>query len=466
MSHSRDQPFNHISDLPNIFTTYRKSVEPLRNCPRESQPRPNQLPPLPPELPPQAGPFMIPNTLEDLKSALLKPFADDSSFGLPEPPSWPAGTLSAHPFTGGETAAQERLSHLISSGAMTRYKATRNGMLGLDFSTKLSAYLNIGNLTARQIHWAMFNFEEGRGEGENAEGYGRAETEGTAAVRFELLWRDYMRLCTRKYGNKLFDVHGFRSRENEQNPKLPNSTNLPASQSQNTTSGPSKKHWAYLDQNTRPIFTRFCAGRTGASLIDASNRELILTGYTSNRARQNVASFLSSHLGLDWRLGAEWYEFLLIDYDVSNNWGNWQYVAGVGNDPRLGRTFNPVKQALDYDPKGEYVRAWLPELRGVKLVKDKFNGSKGDKDTKGVSETEEIDENKLLGLYQPWSLPEEEKVKLGLKGLDWVDKPLVKIPFSVGGRGRGRGNGEWRGRGRGRGRFRGRAKGSGRGTAP
>ncbi|KAK1074165.1 hypothetical protein LTR48_009324, partial [Friedmanniomyces endolithicus] len=80
----------------------------------------------------------------------------------------------------------------------------------------------------------------------------------------------------------------------------------------------------------------------------------------------NVASYLTKHLGIDWRLGAEWYECNLIDYDVHSNWGNWQYVAGVGNDPRGdARVFNPVKQAVDYDAHGEYIRAWVPELRGL-----------------------------------------------------------------------------------------------------
>lgn len=322
---------------------------------------------------------------------------------------------------------------------MSSYKATRNGMLGLDFSTKLSAYLAQGHLTARQIHWAMDDFEAGRGEGNDAEGYGKGENEGTAAVRFELLWRDYMRLCQMKFGARMFDIHGIQD---------------PSDLKLNDDKRPPRKRWRYLDKSggagddpakTRETFERFRSGRTGMGLIDASNRELFLTGYTSNRARQNVASFLSSHLGIDWRVGAEWYEFLLIDYDVANNWGNWQYVAGVGNDPRQGRIFNPVKQALDYDKQGEYIKAWIPELRGVKIMK-----------TDG-KENKEVDQQKMMGLYQAWRLSEWEKEQLGLKGIDWVERPLVRIQFSVSrgkgdnsGRGRGRGRG---GRGRGRGQF-------------
>ncbi|KAF2689166.1 cryptochrome [Lentithecium fluviatile CBS 122367] len=436
----RDLPFDNISDLPNVYTTYRKSLEPLRLRPREPLSPIKQLPPLPPDIPPQKEPFEIPDTLDGLTKALLSPLEADPTFGLPSPPCWPTNVSSAHPFSGGESAAQDRLAQLISGGAMSSYKETRNGMLGLDFSTKLSAYLAQGHLTARQVHAAMVDFEEGRGPGKEIAGYGKGENDGTAGVRFELLWRDYMRLCARKFGSRMFGIQGIQqpptsSRKGAEDP-TPHDDHRPP-----------RKRWKMLDRSggakdfpemTREVFTRFRSGRTGIGLIDAANRELFLTGYTSNRARQNVASFLSSRLGIDWRVGAEWYEFLLTDYDMPNNWGNWQYVAGVGNDPRQGRVFNPVKQALDYDAQGEYIKAWVPELRGISLARSV--GPNND----------EVDQQKLMGLYQAWRLDEAEKERLGLKGVEWVEQPLVRIPFSVG-RGRGRTEGKGGGRGRGRG---------------
>jgi len=184
---------------------------------------------------------------------------------------------------------------------MSTYKDTRNGMLGADFSTKLSAFLALGCVTARQVHQHLLDFEDGTTElGRGAQGYGKGENRGTASVRFELLWRDYMRLCTRKFGPRLFQAYGFR--------------------------GDDSVRWNYDKEK----LNRWLEGRTGMGLVDASQRELWCTGYTSNRARQNVASFLSKHLGLDWRLGAEWYECCLVDYDLSSNWGNWQYNSGVG----------------------------------------------------------------------------------------------------------------------------------------
>lgn len=96
-------------------------------------------------------------------------------------------------------------------------------------------------------------------------------------------------------------------------------------------------------------------------------KELKETGWMSNRGRQNVASFLTKDLDIDWRFGAEWFEMMLIDYDCTSNWGNWQYAAGVGTDPRLDRYFNVIKQGYDYDENGDYVKLWLPSLENVPI---------------------------------------------------------------------------------------------------
>lgn len=91
-------------------------------------------------------------------------------------------------------------------------------------------------------------------------------------------------------------------------------------------------------------------------------KELAKTGFMSNRGRQIVCSFLTRDMGLDWRLGGEWFETCLIDYDPCSNYGNWTYGAGVGNDPREDRYFSIPKQAQNYDPDGDYVAHWIPEL--------------------------------------------------------------------------------------------------------
>jgi deoxyribodipyrimidine photo-lyase len=128
-------------------------------------------------------------------------------------------------------------------------------------------------------------------------------------------------------------------------------------------------------------------------------RELAATGFMSNRGRQNVASFLTKNLGIHWHMGAEWFESLLIDYDVCSNWGNWNYTAGVGNDARGFRFFNILKQSKDYDPQGEYVKHWLPELAHIPAPK----------------------------VHTPWELQPIEEKRFGVKlGRDYPE-PIVDL---------------------------------------
>lgn len=381
---------------------------------------------------------------------------------MPNMPSEiPNGAINSHPFKGGSKSGLDRVRHLITSGAMTSYKDTRNGLAGQDFSTKLSAWLALGSVSARQVHWLMVDFEDGKTAlGKSTQGYGKGENKGTAGVRFELLWRDYMRLCTKKFGTRLFMVDGYRG---------DGDASFKFISSPFTRSTKKKNSHGVNDDSTRNAVERFVAGRTGTGLIDASQRELFLTGYTSNRTRQNVASYLSKHLGIDWRLGAEWYECNLIDYDVHSNWGNWQYVAGVGNDPRgSARVFNPVKQAFDYDSNGEYVRMWMPELRGVGREGKADGGGVSLNGTEGDEKQQQDSMQSLMGVFQPWQIPNDERERLGLKGSELVEKPLIRINFSInrrggggakrGGGGGGGGGGPTRGQGK-SGRGRGKGKG-------
>jgi deoxyribodipyrimidine photo-lyase len=106
-------------------------------------------------------------------------------------------------------------------------------------------------------------------------------------------------------------------------------------------------------------FQRWCSGQTGEAIVDAGMRELAATGFTSNRMRQIVASYLVHDLSCDWRAGAAWFESQLVDFDVCSNQGNWLYISGRGTDPRMGRRFNPTKQTQDHDLHGHYRKIWL-----------------------------------------------------------------------------------------------------------
>ncbi|GAB1688199.1 cryptochrome/photolyase family protein [Krasilnikovia sp. M28-CT-15] len=106
-------------------------------------------------------------------------------------------------------------------------------------------------------------------------------------------------------------------------------------------------------------------GRTGVPVVDAGMRQLRAEGWMHNRARLITSAYLAKHLYLDWRDGVRWFFRWLLDGDIANNAGNWQWVAGTGNDTRPYRRFNPIRQARRFDPEGTYVRRYLPELAAV-----------------------------------------------------------------------------------------------------
>jgi deoxyribodipyrimidine photo-lyase len=242
-------------------------------------------------------------------------------FGLSPVEFEPRGVLS---FKGGETEAIKRLqTYFWQQDCLQDYKVTRNGMLGANYSSKFSPWLALGCISPRYINDQVLKYEAAR-----------IKNDSTYWLIFELIWRDFFRFIVAKHGNQVFKIEGMQGR-----------------------AIPWKQDWQRFDL--------WRSGKTGYPLIDANMREIAATGFMSNRGRQNVASFLTKNLGIDWRMGAEWFESLLIDYDVCSNWGNWNYTAGVGNDGRGFRYFNIAKQTKDYDPQGVYIKHWLPELASL-----------------------------------------------------------------------------------------------------
>ena len=96
-------------------------------------------------------------------------------------------------------------------------------------------------------------------------------------------------------------------------------------------------------------------------------KQLNATGFMSNRGRQIAASCLVNELAVDWRYGAAYFEQQLLDYDVASNWGNWQYLAGVGADPRGKRHFDLDKQTRQYDPEGRFINKWQGQIQNLPL---------------------------------------------------------------------------------------------------
>ncbi|XP_075522608.1 cryptochrome DASH, chloroplastic/mitochondrial [Primulina tabacum] len=236
-------------------------------------------------------------------------------------------------FAGGESAALSRVQEYFWKKDLLRtYKITRNGMLGPDYSTKFSIWLASGCLSPRFIYEEVKRYEKTR-----------ESNDSTYWVLFELIWRDYFRFLSIKQGNSLFHAGGPRK--------------IQANWSQD-----------------QALFDLWKNGCTGYPLIDANMKELQSTGFMSNRGRQIVCSFLVRDMGIDWRMGAEWFETCLLDFDPCSNYGNWTYGAGVGNDPREDRYFSIPKQAQNYDPEGEFVAFWLPQLRVLPKEKRNFPG--------------------------------------------------------------------------------------------
>lgn len=221
-------------------------------------------------------------------------------------------------FQGGETAALSRLHDFVRAGGpIDTYRETRNGLIEFDDSSKLSPWMANGSLGLRSIAAAVREHEALHGPNESTRWY-----------VLELLWRDFFKFCARRDGAKLFQRDGL------------------------------QRPGHFRIDGGEPEFQAWCQGETGQDFVDANMRELLHTGWMSNRGRQNAASYLAKTLRVDWRKGAEHFEAHLIDYDPESNWGNWAYLAGVGADPR-DRVFNCAKQAQDYDPDGAYRRLWL-----------------------------------------------------------------------------------------------------------
>lgn len=222
-------------------------------------------------------------------------------------------------FLGGEAFGMEHCLRYFSTKRASEYKLTRNGLDGPSYSTKFSPWLAHGCISPRQVLEVLRDYEQKNGANES-----------TYWIFFELLWREFFYWYARRWGKNLFLYSGIK-----------NCSKLAA-----------KGTFASTD------FSNWVEGKTDFPIVNACMNQLRKTGFMSNRGRQLVASCLIHELGIDWRYGAAYFETQLIDYDVGSNWGNWQYLAGVGADTQPARQFNLGKQTEIYDPKREFIMQW------------------------------------------------------------------------------------------------------------
>lgn len=222
--------------------------------------------------------------------------------GAPDSPDLPAG---------GETAGRARLERWLRRGR--RAYEDRADVIAADATSRLSAYLHFGCLSAGELLARVQN----RWGGE--------------AVARQLCWRDFH--------HQVLAARPDLPRVDYRRPR----------------------RWGRDER----LLGLWSGGRTGYPIVDAGMRQLAAEGFMHNRARLIAGSFLTKTLGIDWRLGVAHFERLLVDADLATNVGNWQWVAGTGNDTRPNRVLNPIRQARRFDPEGEYVRRYLPELEGI-----------------------------------------------------------------------------------------------------
>ena len=221
-------------------------------------------------------------------------------------------------FKGGEINAKNRIrNYFFETRNVSTYKLTRNGLIGEDYSSKFSPWLANGSVSVKYIFKSLKEYEK---EVE--------KNDSTYWLYFELIWRDFFKYVSMQHKDKFFNKDGIYGEDKE-----------------------------WLDDND--VLLNWINGKTNEPFVNANMIELSQTGFMSNRGRQNVSNYLTKELKIDWRIGAEYFESMLIDYDVHSNYGNWLYNAGIGNDSMPFRKFNPKLQSERYDPDKSYEKIWL-----------------------------------------------------------------------------------------------------------
>ena len=250
----------------------------------------------------------------------------------PSRPDWAAGLRSQ--WQPGEAGARERLAHFLER-AVAGYAGQRN-LPGARGTSQLSPHLHFGEIGPRQVWRAVHAWSRAvTGERRSANEHEKAQASGPDTYLSELAWRE-------------FSYH-----------QLYHCAQLPREPLR-----PEFNDFAW-DDNPGAL-QAWQRGMTGYPIVDAGMRELWHTGWMHNRVRMIAASFLVKDLLVDWRAGAAWFWDTLVDADLASNSASWQWVAGCGADAApYFRVFNPTLQGAKFDPAGDYVRRWLPELAAL-----------------------------------------------------------------------------------------------------
>lgn len=234
---------------------------------------------------------------------------------------WPAGY----------DEAKSRLSNFIQH-RICKYKETRDYFYLKDGTSAISPYLALGIISARECFIQALAANDGKSSTGNI---------GISAWISELIWREFFRYILHHF------PHVSRGKTFKTNGNVVN--------------------WRYPKSDSKAMedYMRWCNGFTGYPIVDAAMRYLNANGWLHNRLRMVAASFLLFDLLIDWKMGEKYFMKKLIDGDFASNNGAWQYSAGVGTDPQNIRIFNPKLQCEKFDPQGEFIRTWVPELKNL-----------------------------------------------------------------------------------------------------
>jgi deoxyribodipyrimidine photo-lyase len=324
-----DLSIARLTGLPRIMGDFRRAARtaaPVRPC--KSRPTTTSI---------SFGPWhnldpgQLP-TLEELTAA----YQDQSLFGLP--PDLINSIIAAakareqadnNSSCTGETAAIQNLHDFVEHHAASADRSLAD--VSGHQSARTSTHLATGSLSPRQIYWLAVN------------------KPGCEWLISHMEMRDYFIYTCLVADKNMYRLQGHPVRG---------------------ANGGEPIEWKTPAEGMES-FVQWATGETKLPLVDAGMKELVQMGYCSNRVRQNVASVLSKDLKIDWRIGAEWFQFCLEDHCVAANWGNWQYFGGIGGDPK-NRHFRTISQALRHDSTGAYVQKWLPSLRHVAELEARF----------------------------------------------------------------------------------------------
>ena len=257
----------------------------------------------------KVSPAEKPENLADVKSE-VPDFDTEARADIPE---------------AGEEAALERWRDFRNK-RMSNYKDKRDDVANPEYVSKLSMYYSSGMLGKRRV---LSDIENKINREDNSH-----DIKNYAKYRNEIAWGEFFYQVL--YHN-------------------------PEAVTENYRDIPEKIEW----KNKSEELETWKKGETGVPFVDAGMRQLVKKGYMHNRLRQNVASFLTKHLMIDWREGARFFRKHLVDHNTPANNGGWQWSASTGTDSVSIRIFNPVKQGRQYDSHAEYIKRWVPELRGL-----------------------------------------------------------------------------------------------------